>query len=98
MFCFQNSEKPVLADDVNLEEISNCPECENYTGADLAALVREASIAAFRELVLHPQTENANFKLEGDLKVYHRHFTVAFAKTKPSVGKDVRKKSIMMIH
>ncbi|CAL8101890.1 unnamed protein product [Orchesella dallaii] len=85
----KNGTKPILADDVNLENVATNPDCDNYTGADLAALVREASIAAFRELILHPETEPCSL---GDLKVYGRHFTVAFSKTKPSVGKEDRAK------
>lgn len=81
-----------MAEDVNLEEIANCPECEDYTGADLAALVREASIASFRELVLHAPDKPAS-----DLKVFRRHFTVAFTKTKPSVGKDVSAQRYLML-
>ncbi|ODN02269.1 Nuclear valosin-containing protein-like [Orchesella cincta] len=85
----KNGTKPLLDKDVNLENIASSKDCDNYTGADLAALVREASIAAFRELILHPQAEPCAV---GDLKVYDRHFTVAFSKTKPSVGFEDRAK------
>lgn len=86
---FQNSTIPVLAEDVNLEEIANRPECEEYTGADLSALVREAAVAAFRELVLLPNIERSDPVSTEELKVYNRHFTTAFTKTKPSVNKEV---------
>jgi ribosome biogenesis ATPase len=89
----KNSAKPSLSEDVNLEEIANSPECENYTGADLAALVREASIAAFRELVLHPTEGPCSIN---DLKVSGRHFKTAFQKTKPSVGNEDRLKYKLM--
>jgi len=87
----KNSAKPSLAEDVNLEEIATSPDCEDYTGADLAALVREASIAAFRELVLHPKEGEGPCSID-DLKVSGHHFKTAFTKTKPSVGKEDRLK------
>ena len=40
--------KVPLADDVNLIEIANNPQCEGYSGADLAALTREAQLCALR--------------------------------------------------
>jgi len=85
----QRGTKPILADDVNIEDIGNNEKCENYTGADLASLIREAGIAAFRELILDPGMRNESVCSEQDLKVYKRHFDVAFTKTKPSVSKKV---------
>jgi len=70
-----------------MKEISEREACDNYTGADLAALVREASIAAFRDLVLNP--EGSPGCQHKDLKVSARHFETAFLKTKPSVTKKV---------
>ncbi|KAI2657398.1 Nuclear valosin-containing protein-like [Labeo rohita] len=40
--------KPLLDSDVNLEEIAHDARCENFTGADLSALVREACVNALR--------------------------------------------------
>ncbi len=88
-FIQQSGTKPILADDVNIEKIANNEKCENYTGADLASLIREAGIAAFRELILDPGMRNEEKCSELDLKVYQRHFDVAFTKTKPSVSKKV---------
>ncbi|MCI4459718.1 MAG: CDC48 family AAA ATPase [Acidilobus sp.] len=61
-----------LAEDVDLREIAKMTN--GYTGADLAALVREASLAALRE----------------DLKatrVRFKHFEQALSKVRPSVTK-----------
>ncbi|NXK46230.1 NVL protein, partial [Chauna torquata] len=41
--------RPPLDMDVNLEEIAYSQNCDCYTGADLSALVREASICALRQ-------------------------------------------------
>ncbi|NXO01187.1 NVL protein, partial [Rhinopomastus cyanomelas] len=41
--------RPPLDTDVSLEEIAYSEHCDCYTGADLSALVREASICALRQ-------------------------------------------------
>lgn len=76
----------MLSDDVDLKVVAEKNQCEFYTGADLASLVREASIAAFKELVLG---RSSNLIKDGDLKVAMRHFETALLKTKPSVTKKV---------
>lgn len=58
----------------------------------MSALIKEASIASFRELVLHASTGAGANK---ELKIYRRHFDVAFSKTKPSVGEQVTEVKIM---
>ena len=88
----QKGTKPKLDSDVQLDEIAR--KCEHYTGADLAALVREASVSAFRELVLQPNLDantDSDVTPKGavDLKVSKRHFEAAYAKIKPSVSKKV---------
>ncbi|NXN30388.1 NVL protein, partial [Nycticryphes semicollaris] len=45
----KNGTRPPLDTDVNLEEIAYSQQCDCYTGADLSALVREASICALRQ-------------------------------------------------
>ncbi|OBS60225.1 hypothetical protein A6R68_08652, partial [Neotoma lepida] len=45
----KNGTKPPLDEDVNLEAIGNDLRCNCYTGADLSALVREASLCALRQ-------------------------------------------------
>ncbi|RLE59132.1 MAG: AAA family ATPase, partial [Thermoprotei archaeon] len=62
-----------LAEDVNLEEIAR--KTEGYTGADLAALCREAAITALREA-------------GRPTKVQMRHFMEALKTVKASVSKE----------
>ncbi|NWH38564.1 NVL protein, partial [Chloropsis hardwickii] len=76
--------RPPLDSDVNLEEIAYSQHCDCYTGADLSALVREASICALRqEMAL----QNAQSK-KGEIKISHKHFEEAFRKVKSSVSKQ----------
>ncbi|MEM1928259.1 MAG: CDC48 family AAA ATPase [Acidilobaceae archaeon] len=63
-----------LAPDVDLREIARLTE--GYSGADLAALVREASLLALKENVEKPIVER-------------RHFEIALEKVKPSITKQM---------
>jgi ribosome biogenesis ATPase len=83
----QGGTKPILDSDVDIKSIASREECANYTGADLAALVREASIAAFRDLILSKPADAGC--ATANLKVSARHFETAMAKTKPSVTTKV---------
>ncbi|NWV88094.1 NVL protein, partial [Machaerirhynchus nigripectus] len=75
--------RPPLDSDVSLEEIAYSQHCDCYTGADLSALVREASICALRqEMAL----QNAQSK-KGEIKISRKHFEEAFRKVKSSVSK-----------
>ncbi len=65
-----------LADDVDLWKIALATE--RFSGADLAALVREAAMAALRE----------DIKAE---KVEMRHFEQALSSIKPSLTEDILK-------
>ncbi|XP_050592650.1 nuclear valosin-containing protein-like isoform X1 [Bombus affinis] len=79
----KNATKPKLAADVNLEEIGYNSKCDGYTGADLAALIREAGIEALRELM--------DMHYSGQPEISMRHFVVAFDKIRPSVQeKDIK--------
>ena len=62
-----------LAKDVKIEELAK--RTENYSGADLAAICKEAALAALRE--------NKNAK-----EVKLKHFEEAMKKIKPSITKD----------
>lgn len=77
---------------MDLKQVAEDERCQFYTGADLAALVREASVAAFRELVMKESLD-----CKADLKVAMRHFTTAFSKTKPSVNERVKSFKIQSI-
>jgi SpoVK/Ycf46/Vps4 family AAA+-type ATPase len=52
-----------------------------FSGADLSALVREASEFALKEFIKNPCSENELVKL--------KHFEMAFNKIKPSVSLKV---------
>ncbi len=70
------TKKMPLADDVDLWKIALATE--RFSGADLAALVREAAMSALRE--------NINAK-----KVEMRHFEQALSSIKPSLTEDMLK-------
>ena len=53
-----------------------------FRGADLAALVREASIAALKQAISAGTGH-------GDIRVSRQHFDMAFTKVKPSVSAKV---------
>ena len=63
-----------LAEDVDLEYIAR--STENYTGADLAAMVREAALYTLREDL-------------SSSRVYMRHFLQAMSKIRPTLSDDM---------
>ncbi|KAM7358087.1 nuclear valosin-containing protein-like smid isoform 2-T2 [Cochliomyia hominivorax] len=75
--------KPVLAADVSFEQLAAMTD--GYTGADLAGLVRQASMMALKESL-----NNSEIKLE-DLCVNQSHFTKALQMLRPSVSAQDRK-------
>uniref|UniRef100_F7ISW1 Nuclear valosin-containing protein-like n=1 Tax=Callithrix jacchus TaxID=9483 RepID=F7ISW1_CALJA len=82
----KNGTKPPLDADVNLEAIAGDLRCDCYTGADLSALVREASVCALRQEMARQKSGNE----KGELKISHKHFEEAFKKVRSSVSKKVR--------
>ena len=66
-----------------LERSGNATYLSDISGADLAALAREAAVAALREFMAttHPSGESP--------AVGSQHFDVAFHKVKPSVSDKV---------
>ncbi|NXX19854.1 NVL protein, partial [Podargus strigoides] len=54
--------RPPLDTDVSLEEIAYSQQCDCYTGADLSALVREASICALRQEMALQNTQSKKGK------------------------------------
>ncbi|XP_023302849.2 nuclear valosin-containing protein-like isoform X1 [Lucilia cuprina] len=75
--------KPVLAADVSFEVLASLTD--GYTGADLAGLVRQASMLALKESL-----NNTDLKLD-DLCVNQGHFTKAIQMLRPSVSAQDRK-------
>lgn len=82
--------KTPLNPDVNLQVIASDSRCEGYSGADLAALVRESAVTALRYTV-YAQGINSQDKISKDLKitVMQKHFMESFSKISASVGKRV---------
>nr|XP_060500893.1 nuclear valosin-containing protein-like [Panthera onca] len=78
-----NGTKPPLAADVSLEALAGDLRCDCYSGADLSALVREASVCALRQEMAEPKSGSK----KGELKVHQKHFEEAFKKVKPSISK-----------
>jgi len=98
-----HTKKIALDEDVSLEELAE--KTEGYTGADLAALVREASLRAIREGMKNciKQAEIGCNKSDFDcrdrimkecmkksnVKVGSRHFDEALKKVRPSITQDM---------
>uniref|UniRef100_A0A7N5JMF6 Nuclear valosin-containing protein-like n=1 Tax=Ailuropoda melanoleuca TaxID=9646 RepID=A0A7N5JMF6_AILME len=79
----KNGTRPPLGADVNLEALATDLRCDRYSGADLSALVREASVCALRQEMTRPKGGGET----GELKVSQKHFEEAFKKVKSSVSK-----------
>ena len=96
-----HTRKVALDEDVSLEELAE--RTEGYTGADLAALVREATLRALREAMkacgskAEKECTDQSCKdtkiqecLTGSLiKVGKRHFDEALRKVRPSVSNEM---------
>ncbi len=71
--------KPCLSEDVIIEDIAKDSKCHGFTGADLSALVREASVLALKEHM------TLGYK-GSSVIVSFKHFEAAFLKVRPSVS------------
>ncbi|XP_060720386.1 nuclear valosin-containing protein-like isoform X2 [Tachysurus vachellii] len=82
--------KPRLDLDVSLREIAHDQRCDGFTGADLSALVRAASVEA---LNAHLHIPHAGHTFSSgsvkDIRVSRQDFEEAFKKLRPSVSKKV---------
>ncbi|KAK9541072.1 hypothetical protein VZT92_001147 [Zoarces viviparus] len=85
--------KPQLEQDVCLEEIAFDERCDCFSGADLTALVREASVNALR---VYLKSQNSQTTSSGhtftsgsvaNIRVSKQNFDDAFKKVRPSVSK-----------
>ncbi|KAH8395033.1 hypothetical protein KR215_005636 [Drosophila sulfurigaster] len=79
----KNGKRPVLAEDVDLNELA--AQTDGYTGADLAGLVKQASMFALRQAL---NSDNTN---TDDLCVRKSHFEEALRQLRPSVNEQDRK-------
>lgn len=73
-----------LGDDVDLDIIGMSPRAEGYSGADCAALLREAGLAVLKE---DAATDAAIRQDASLLRINTCHFDKAFASVMPSVSK-----------
>ncbi|CAP37746.1 Protein CBR-MAC-1 [Caenorhabditis briggsae] len=80
----KNGTRPLLADDIDFQEIAQLPELSGFTGADLAALIHESSLLALQARVLQND--------ESVQGVGMRHFREAAGRIRPSVTESDRKK------
>ncbi|XP_029170437.1 nuclear valosin-containing protein-like [Nylanderia fulva] len=77
----KNATKPKLAADVDLNQVGYNDKCEGFTGADLAALIKEAGMEALKEII-------AGY---GQSEISMQHIYRAFDKVQPSVReKDIK--------
>ena len=86
-----------LAPDVDLDAIANDPHADGFSGADCAALLREAGLAVLRDGVLNRSSigssnvtisqEKISEKKQDPLQITAHHFKYAFAHVLPSVSK-----------
>lgn len=74
----KNGTRPKLSTDVDLESLAKDERCNCFTGADLAALVREASMSALKVMISSQDTSI--------IEVNHKHFNTAFTRVRPSVS------------
>ena len=86
------SKKVKLAPDVDLHAIAHNPHATGFSGADCAALLREAGLAVLRDGVLRRNTlndvdANATAANEAPLQINSIHFQYAFEHVLPSVSK-----------
>ncbi|XP_041044106.1 nuclear valosin-containing protein-like [Carcharodon carcharias] len=79
---------PLLDPDVDLFAIASDQRSDSFTGADLSALVREASINALRQHLSDRSPERASVSAPSlRVLVARQHFEEAFDKVRPSVSK-----------
>ncbi|GAA5984807.1 hypothetical protein JCM5350_004244 [Sporobolomyces pararoseus] len=94
------TKKTPLSSDVNLEKIALDQRADGLSGADLSALVREAAVAALREMFTSIDLDGpplaAPTSVEdggtGLAKVEMRHFETALSRANPSVSPQQRRR------
>uniref|UniRef100_A0A673VLG2 Nuclear VCP like n=1 Tax=Salmo trutta TaxID=8032 RepID=A0A673VLG2_SALTR len=79
--------RPHLEQDVSLEEMAHDVRSDCFTGADLSALVREASVNALRSVLINPSGHSYSNGPVADIRVSKQNFEDAFKKVRPSVSK-----------
>eukprot|EP00903_Cladosiphon_okamuranus_P010657 g10075.t1 len=77
-----------LGSDVNLDAVGNSPKAEGFSGADLAALLREAGLDVLRQLKTRETVfgKGAYTEEGAGTVVMAKNFENAFLRTQPSVS------------
>ncbi|MFB6173520.1 MAG: AAA family ATPase, partial [Halobacteriales archaeon] len=88
VFEVHTREKP-LADDVDLDWLAR--RTENYVGADIEAVCREAAMAATREFVTSVSPEEIEESV-GNVRISRSHFEEALEEVNPSVDDETRER------
>jgi transitional endoplasmic reticulum ATPase len=78
-----------LADDVDLDWLAG--ETVDFVGADIEALVREATMNATREFINSVDPEDVEESM-GNVRVGREHFETALEEVGPSVDEEVRER------
>jgi transitional endoplasmic reticulum ATPase len=77
-----------LAEEVDLDELAR--RTENFVGADIEALVREATMQATREFLDSVDPDQAEQGV-GNVRVTKQHFEDAFEEVSASIDDEVRR-------
>lgn len=81
--------QPLISTNLSLQKVAEDARCDRFTGADLSALVREASVNALKQYI---STEHVLHNTTTKVYVDWDDFEVAFNKVTPSVSlKDEEK-------
>ncbi|GAC96949.1 hypothetical protein PHSY_004533 [Pseudozyma hubeiensis SY62] len=99
--------KTPLSDEVDLQTIAYDDKLTGFSGADLAALVREAAVLALRETILFRNSQPASTVTQvkkgkkGEEEgvrviVMQSHFVAALSKIQPSVSAQQRRKYLSL--
>jgi transitional endoplasmic reticulum ATPase len=86
IFAVHTQHKP-LADDVDLDDLA--ARTENYVGADIEAVTREAAMAASREFINSVDPEEVDDSV-GNVRIGMEHFEHALDEVGPSVDEETR--------
>ncbi|TPX51318.1 hypothetical protein SeMB42_g01964 [Synchytrium endobioticum] len=93
--------KTPLSPEVNLEAVGLDARCDGFSGADLAALVREASVCALRQTLRSLNRSSLGGDSDeglGNILVTRQHFEEALKKTMASVSKrDLRRYELLKV-
>nr|CAD7410563.1 unnamed protein product [Timema cristinae] len=87
MNCLDNGTRPAFSKDNSLEQLGLSQDVEGYTGADLAALIREAGLHALMDFIDSPTEGKHNLEISRD------HCSRALRRIRPSV---TRKENVVV--